>query len=285
MSFLSLHLFPSDWITIIYLGFTAMLAMIFHKNLARWYIYLFVHIALILGILSLGRLTEPLPAVWQFLRDWYAVATILIFYWEAAPLTQMVVRGFFDPQVIQWEEQLFKGQASVYLSDRFPSLILSEFLHFCYFSYYGIAVFLAWVLYAQGRYDAFFEAVFAEIFTFNICLVWYIFMPVTGPRYGFEKVKGRLAKGIFFKLTHFILTRASSKGTAFPSSHAAIAVIVLLTAARYDFTSFLILLPFCTGLVVGTVYGRFHYAVDAVAGSLLGVVTFLVYPIVYQWLS
>ena len=88
----------------------------------------------------------------------------------------------------------------------------------------------------------------------------------------------------FYKLTHAILARASSKGTAFPSSHVAIAVVVLLCAARYDLISFLILLPLCVGLIIGTVYGRFHYATDAIAGTILGCVIFWMAPTVYQWL-
>ena len=284
MLFSNIDVFPSDWMTIFYLAITGVLIGIFHRNLARWYIYLFVRVGIILGILSLSFVTKPLPPVFQWLRDWYPIATIPIFYWEVAPLTQMIFRGYLDDQIVRWEDRLFKGQPSVHLSTRFPSIVLSEFLHLCYFSYYAIVVFLAAVLYFQGKYQAFHEAVFAEIFTFNACLIWYIFMPVAGPRYDFEKIKGTLANGFFYRLTHAILSRASSRGTAFPSSHAAIAMIALLCAARYDLMSFAILFPFCTGLVIGTVYGRFHYAIDAVAGSVLAFLIFGIAPTVYQWL-
>ena len=280
----SFNLLPSDWITILYLAVSSALMLIFHRNLARWYIYLSIHIVAVLGILSLRFVLAPLPPLLQFVRDWYALGTILLFYWGVKPLTQMVFQGTFDDWIVRWENRLFKGQPSTYLSARFPSVVLSEYLHLCYLSYYFIPVSLPAMLYFRGKGEAFFETLFAELFTFNICLIWYIFMPVAGPRYFEEKIKEPLSNAPLCKLTHTILSRASTKGTAFPSSHSALAIVVLLCAARYDLVSFVILFPFCTGLVVGTVYGRLHYALDAVAGVLLGVLTFGLYPIVYGWL-
>lgn len=281
----TVNLFPHDWITIIYLAVSSGLMLIFHKNLARWYLYAAVHVTVILAILSLHFAPNPLPTVFQLLRDWYALTTILLFYWEVAPLTRMVFQKLFDNEIVQWENRLFLSQPSTDLSKRFSSIVLSEYLHLCYLSYYAISIALAATLYFQGKYEAFYKTLFAELLTFNVCLICYIFMPVAGPRYDFEKLKGGLSGGNFFRLTHAILARASSKGTAFPSSHAAISTIVLLCSARYDLTSFLILFPFCTGLIIGTVYGRFHYAIDAIAGTLLGILMFALYPIGYQWLS
>ena len=279
----SFNLLPSDWITILYLAVSSVLMLIFHRNLARWYIFLSIHIVAILGILSLHFVPSPLSPLLQFVRDWYALATILLFYWGVKPLTQMVFQGMFDDWIVRWENRLFNGLPSTYLSARFPSVALSEYLHLCYLSYYFIPVFLPAMLYFRGKGEAFFETLFAELFTFNLCLIWYIFFPVAGPRYITEKIEESLSDRPLCRLTHAILSRASTKGTAFPSSHSAIAIVVLLCGARYDLVSFVFLFPFCTGLVVGTVYGRLHYALDAVAGVLLGVLTFGLYPIVYRW--
>ena len=279
----SFNLLPSDWITILYLAVTSALILVFHRNLGRWYIFLSIHIVAILGILSLHFVPSPLSTLLQFVRDWYALATILLFYWGVKPLTQMVFQDMFDDWIVRWENRLFNGLPSTYLSARFPSVALSEYLHLCYLSYYFIPVFLPTMLYFRGKREAFFETLFAELFTFNLCLIWYIFFPVAGPRYITEKIEESLSDRPLCRLTHAILSRASTKGTAFPSSHSAIAIVVLLCGARYDLVSFVILFPFCTGLVVGTVYGRLHYALDAVAGVLLGVLTFELYPIVYRW--
>ena len=276
---------PSDWITIVYLTITGVLACICHKNLRWWGIYVVARAGVICGLLLLAFSPEDsLPRPLQILHDWYPIATILIFYLEIPPLTQMVLQRYLDDKVIEWEGRLFNGQPSMYFSARFPSRWLSEFLHLCYFSYYPIVFGLATLLYFQGRHEAFHEVVFAEVLTFNLCLIWYIFMPVMGPYYKFEKIRGPLTDGFFFKLVHMILASAASKGTAFPSSHCAIGVIVVLYAARYDPTAFAIMCPFGVGLVVATVYARIHYAVDAILGTVLVIVIFGAAPYLYRLL-
>ena len=269
-----MNLLPYDWVAIGYLTVTGALILIFHKNVARWYLYLTARVLCITGIVSLTFIDEPTLFILRFLRDWYPLSTIALFYFEMGKLTQMVFQHYFDETVIRWEKQIFKGMPSLELSARFPSLILSEILHLCYFSYYIIAVFLAARLYFSGRIGPFQETVFLETLTFNLSLLCYPFLPATGPRYLFEKIQGKLPKGFFFRLTHSIVSRGSSKGTAFPSSHVSLSVIVLLCALRYDSTAFLILLPMCVGLTLGTVYGRFHYAIDALAGAILGGIIF-----------
>lgn len=269
-----MNFLPYDWVAIGYLALTGGLILIFHKNVVRWHLYLLTRALWIAGIISLTFVNEQMPFPLQFLRDWYPLSTIAIFYFEMGKLTQMVFQQYFDETVIRWEKRVFKGMPSLELSDRFPSIILSEILHLCYFSYYIIAVFLAAWLYFGGRIIPFQETVFAETLTFNLSLLCYPFLPATGPRYLFEKIQGKLSKGFFFRLTHSIVSRGSSKGTAFPSSHVSLSVIVLLYALRYDSTAFLILLPMCIGLALGTVYGRFHYAIDAVVGAVLAGIVF-----------
>ena len=277
---------PSDWITIVYLAITGVLACVFHKNLRCWGIYVVSHTGVICGLLWLAFIPEDsLPLSLQVLRDWYPISTILVFYLEIPPLTQMVLQGYLDDKVIEWEDRLFNGQPSMYFSARFPPRWLSELLHLCYFSYYPIVFGLATLLYFEGRHEAFHEVVFAEVLTFNLCLIWYIFMPVMGPYYNFEKISGRPAGGFFFKLVHMILSSAASKGTAFPSSHCAIGVIVVLYAAHYHPVAFAILCPFGVGLVVATVYARMHYAVDAIAGTIFAGVVFVAAPYLYRLLQ
>lgn len=276
---------PSDWITIVYLALTGILTCIFHKNLRWWGIYVVCRVGAIYGILWLALIPEDsvsLPL--QVLRDWYPIATILIFYLEIPPLAKMARQRYLDDKVMEFEGRLFNGQPSMYLSERFSSKWLSELLHLFYFSYYPIVFGLAGRLYFQGRHEAFHEVIFGEILTFNLCLSWYIVMPVLGPYYVFEKIRGPIAEGPFFRLVHMILSMAASKGTAFPSSHCAIGVIVVLYAARYDPVAFAIMCPFGVGLVVSTVYARMHYLVDAILGTVLATIIFGAAPYLYRLL-
>ena len=68
-----------------------------------------------------------------------------------------------------------------------------------------------------------------------------------------------------------LLAAGSSRGTAFPSSHVAAAVVATLAALRTQRRVGIVLGVLTAGLTVGTVYGGFHYAVDALAGVAVGV--------------
>jgi membrane-associated phospholipid phosphatase len=269
-----MNFLPYDWVAIGYLAFTGVLILIFRKNVGPWYLYLLARVFCIIGIVSLTFTHEDTPLTLQFLRDWYPLSTVALFYIEIKKLTQMVFQRYFDETVIYWEKRVFKGMPCLEWSNRFPSIVLSEILHLCYFSYYVMVVFLAAWLYFGGRIGAFQETVFAETLAFNLSLLCYPFLPTTGPRYLFEKIQGKLSEGFFFRLAHLAVSKGSSKGTAFPSSHVSLSVTVLLCALRYDSTAFLILLPMCVGLTLGTVYGRFHYAIDAIAGAIVAGIVF-----------
>ena len=64
-----------------------------------------------------------------------------------------------------------------------------------------------------------------------------------------------------------------TKFDVFPSGHTMIAVIVLIVAWQRARDAFWWILPVAVCLVISTVYCRFHYVVDVIAGTLLAVVT------------
>jgi membrane-associated phospholipid phosphatase len=74
-----------------------------------------------------------------------------------------------------------------------------------------------------------------------------------------------------------ILRAGSSRGTAFPSSHVAVSVAQTLALWQLARGVAPALAPATTVatvlLAAGAVYGGFHYAVDVLAGALVGAVT------------
>jgi membrane-associated phospholipid phosphatase len=113
---------------------------------------------------------------------------------------------------------------------------------------------------------------------FFICYLFFVVFPVAGPRYLFPPLSGPPARSEIYAAVHAILDRGSSKGTAFPSSHVAASVSSLLAAWRESRSAGAILLLPVSALVVGTVYGRFHYGVDALAGLLVAAAAFAATP-------
>ncbi len=82
-----------------------------------------------------------------------------------------------------------------------------------------------------------------------------------------------------------MLEVGSSRGAAFPSSHVGVSVAQTLIVFRFlrPLTPLIGLLAL--GLACGAVYGGFHYATDVCAGALLGSLSVLLAPRIYNWLS
>jgi membrane-associated phospholipid phosphatase len=55
----------------------------------------------------------------------------------------------------------------------------------------------------------------------------------------------------------------------FPSGHTELTVLVLYYARKFDRRIFWWLLPFGIGIVLSTVYLRYHYVIDVIAGAVL----------------
>ena len=72
-----------------------------------------------------------------------------------------------------------------------------------------------------------------------------------------------------------LLDAGSSRGTAFPSSHVAASVVASLAALRFQRPVGITVTTMTAGLALATVYGGFHYAVDALAGFVVGVTAWL----------
>ncbi len=226
-----------------------------------------------------GRLPAGVGRVIRAVVEWYPLLLMPFLYWELPRLGGALWDGhYFDGVVQGWEQGVFGHQPSMTLAARWPSLALSEILHGAYLAYYPVIYGVPAVLYFQGRLDAFRDTLFALMLSFVLAYLVFIVFPVQGPRYLFPSPGGALADGQLYRLTHAILEGGSSQGAAFPSSHAAVAVVQVVNARRHlrRATPFLVLIT--AGICVGAVFGGFHYGVDMVAGVALGLLAAGVAP-------
>jgi len=220
-----------------------------------------------LGLVHLlGRVPVPTNRFGAFLRLAWPVAVTPLLYLELATLNQLLFPGYFDAAVQAWEQAVFGAQLSIVMSSWYDALWFSELVHFGYVSYYLVVpVALIGGLYLGGE-DGLERVAFTTALAFFICYLCFAVFPVAGPRYAFDQIVGPQTDGRMFALVHSILESGSSKGTAFPSSHVAATVSAWLSAGLVDRRLGWILAPLAVSLTIGTVYGRFHYGIDAAVG-------------------
>lgn len=252
-----------DGIVLGYLALTACLACLVPQGnkLAL------LHLGLILIILYLRTLTRTKLA---FLHELYSVFLVPALYLELNVLSGLSGGRMYDDKVMSWELAIFGGSTPAsWLSEKFPWLWLSEFLHFCYLSYYPMILFVAYRFYRYTErelFRAYLWSVHASCFAIYSI---QMFFPVMGPRPLFPPLAEHL-QGPFWWLCHYLCGQGAANAAAFPSGHVTFAVLAILAVGRWDTKVYPYLLPVSLGLILCTVYGRFHYGVDALAGMLIG---------------
>jgi membrane-associated phospholipid phosphatase len=202
------------------------------------------------------------------LRDLLPLLLGPFLYVELRWLIPGVGRPHADVLVMRWEHALFGGNPSATWAPAMPWLVLSEFLHLAYASYYALVLVPPIVLYARGKRDDFAATLLALTIVYGACFATYLLFPVDGPRYLVGPAHAPTGPVRTFVL--HLLEAGSSRGTAFPSSHVAASVVAALCALTFQRRLGIAVAMLTIGLALGTVYGGFHYGVDALAGAALG---------------
>lgn len=210
----------------------------------------------------------------RFLRDWMPLLVGPFLYVELRWLIEGMGRAHMDGVVQLWEAAMFPGNPSATWATSASVPALSEALHLAYASYYLLVYVPPALLYFRGRRSAFAETVFALTLVYGLCFAAYLFFPVDGPRYLLGAAPA--PEGPIRSFVLRLLDAGSSRGTAFPSSHVAASVVASLGALREQRTVGIVVAALTVGLALGAVYGGFHYAVDVLAGLLVGLVSWVV---------
>jgi membrane-associated phospholipid phosphatase len=177
-----------------------------------------------------------------------------------------------DAVVQSWEQALFGGQPARAWIRAQPWPALSWPLHLGYLSYYFILAAAPLALWWSGRRAAAARVVLVTAVTFYVCYTIFLVFPVAGPRYLFPPADNAATAVGAARFARGLLERGAAWGTAFPSSHVAAALVASVSAGRRWPALGAVLVPAALLLAAGTVYGQFHYAVDAVAGAALAAV-------------
>jgi nucleoside-diphosphate-sugar epimerase/membrane-associated phospholipid phosphatase len=278
---------PTDRILLLYSSFSGLLALLWGWRLgtALWLGIAGGHLG-VLGLVLWMRRVPVRGFSWAgFARDAYPLVALLFLYWELRHLALLFNDAYRDPTVIAWEQAIFGEQLAVTLRQRLPSTVVSEVLHFGYGSYWLLIPVVGATLYLRRKVEGFREVVFTLLPVFFACYLVFIFWSVEGPYYQFERAGPPYSDGFFRGIVDAVLGPGASRGAAFPSSHVAVAVAALCVSYRWERALFWVLLPLVSALTVGTVYGGFHYGIDAAAGVLVGLLGFAATPRIRRFLA
>ena len=260
-----------SWTLKIFGGYVSLVAFV---NLSRLVIGTGSVVLLVAQLIVLSATVLSLRSrtrFWTVTGDWLPLIVLPLLYWEL-PWATFAGARMHDSVVQGWDLALFHTEPARTWAGSLPSRPLSEVLHLAYILYYAIIYIPPAVLYSRRGY---YQTVFAMTVTVVVSFAAFSIFPVEGPRFAWGPPPG-VPSGPIRTFTLAILEHGSARGTAFPSSHVAIALAQALSSLRWRRSMGLWVAMTTVLLALGAVYGGFHYATDVLAGTVLGIVTWSV---------
>jgi membrane-associated phospholipid phosphatase len=216
---------------------------------------------------------DRLPAPLAFVVDFYPAAFLPLLFNTLEPLIQALRGGPRDAWLIAADRYLFGVDVTVW-AQRLVRPWLSDVFYGFYATYYFISLTLCLTLWLRDRATAR-RFIFTLMVVYYVSWTGYFIIPALGPRFMQESLYtvSLTTTPVARIINDTINSLEKTKFDVFPSGHTMISVAVLIVAWRRARDLFWVLLPIATGLVLSTVYCRYHYVIDVIAGTALAFMT------------
>lgn len=262
-----------DKVLIYFFSTLELLILVFHRNIS----YPFVRFAIYGGsiiflIFVIPILDRSQNRVIHFARHWYIIAILTFIYWSVGHLVHMIFPGLFDGYIISFEKSIFGQLPNVWVQ-RFENPFLTEIMQISYAIYWATVPVGAAIFYFAKRYKEFERMQFFTLLAFFISYLLFILIPVAGPRLMIpDQIYASYDGLLVTRVLRRFVEGAGLHGGAFPSSHVAVAIVVLFFVWKYfPRIGKWIFLPAVIALSIATVYGQYHYLTDVIAGVAMGI--------------
>ncbi len=268
--------YPFDRIIMGYCLLMIVLIAIFGRPLGEYFDELITYgLAGAMAILLPLVLDESKGRLSAFFRLMYAAMLFGIFYRTTGGIMFLVFDNFFDYQLVALEAAMYGLEPTQYIDKYLLSPILNEVFSFCYFCYYlMIPVFLT-SLFVRKDYGVIKRYLTAAAITYAVSFLIFSLYPVEGPRWHFEGQYLNKIDGYLFRhLVEMVIANGAVRGGCMPSSHIAIALVIMMFCFKHYRIWGWVLLPINIGLAIGTVWGRFHYVTDVYVGIAIGLAAY-----------
>lgn len=241
-----------------------------------WGYHALVFLALLVGLWNTRHFSNPLV---RFFREFYPLITMLFFYKEIG----LLVHSYFDWTLDDWllgvDNELGKIGFRIWNFQQFypPSRILNEFFSIGYGFYFILMPLSALVLYFRAPLSKFRVFMFSLCFTYYLHYFIFIFLPAESPRFFMPGLRESLQGYFVSDWLQQAVEKNAFPGGSFPSSHIAAAVICFMAypyLGKWRFPVFFLTMA----MFAGTIYGRYHYFIDVVAGFAVGFCCYFLAP-------
>jgi membrane-associated phospholipid phosphatase len=273
---------PIDRLT---LSFIVLLTAVILLNILfipSWPELIFTYSSLALVILLLAALDRKNPGrrIYSVMHAFIPIICVIVIFNSLGDIIPFIRQKYFDDVLIRIDYRLFHVHPTVWM-ERFNNSLLTAMLQTAYLSYYCLPFAVGTALFIKEKHDEFTTTVFTIILCFYLSYIGYLLFPAVGPRFTLNHLQtADLQAGPWTRWIQQTLNSLEhNKTDAFPSGHTAVALVSLFYALKFrQKVLSWVLVPVVSALIISTVYLRYHYVIDVIAGILLAVLTIFISP-------
>lgn len=260
---------PVQGLTLVFLIGLMLLTLFFKGEIPLWRSLLFRY-TLFIGILFVIKLSSDRNEVGRagsFFNAFSPVLFVILIYESLGDLIQYL-RLDIDSLLIKIDLFIFGVHPTLWMQ-KWIVPWFTDIMSLAYVSYYFLPLIFGISLYLKDRKMELDESIFILAFGYYISFVSYILFPAMGPRYSLTQFYSVPLEGSF--IADFVRDTLNAlehnKRDCMPSGHTQIVLMVLYLTHRYKRFLFYIFLPIICGLILSTVYLRYHYVIDLFVGA------------------
>ncbi|HXA49293.1 MAG TPA: phosphatase PAP2 family protein [Candidatus Acidoferrum sp.] len=237
------------------------------------------------GALIVYSAKRPNPATW-FFRNWYPLPFVGSCYKEMAFFIPAVRGTDADLALAHLDYRIWGANPTVWL-ERLHHPVFTEFLQLAYTLFIPAVLWVAWLLWRQQRYSQFQYYAFLIALGFLTSYIGYLLVPARGPRFLLRDLQHFPLDGLwlFHGMQGILDKLESAHYDCFPSGHTELTILAWSGSRMISKRLFRVYFAYTPCIIFATVYLRYHYTVDLLAGGATAVLLILTAPALYKRLS
>jgi membrane-associated phospholipid phosphatase len=264
----------------------SLICLVMHARIPSWKIILAANVAASVAVCVLALSDRSNLKLLRWIHDWAAFPLVVFTYKEIHYLVGPIHYGRdYDRLLIAIDHALFKANPTEWLA-RFANPFVTEVLQIAYSLFYVLFLVAGVELYRRQDLSQFRHFRLTVVYGFFVSYLGYFSLPAVGPRFtlhDFSRINAELP-GLFATpyLRWFVnifesiqtgasngVALASAQRDVFPSGHTMLTLITIILAYRFSLKVRHWISATGMLLIFATVYLRYHYFIDIVAGALL----------------
>jgi membrane-associated phospholipid phosphatase len=251
-----------------YFAYVAVLSSVIHDRPNLRHQPLWVLAGIGVGLFVVAGLENYFPRAISYFRDFLPLGLTLLGFEEMTLFTPARYDGHLERAWVRWDHLLLQNWHLGAGIERVGSVI-PFYLEWCYLLVYGLGTYCIIMLHFNGRrkdVDRFFLILLTGTL---VAYALFPFFPSQPPRLLFAGLDEPTTTSWVRRFNVWVLRKASHQCSVFPSAHVSSAFaaawamfLVMPERRRFGWG----VLVYAVSVSIATIYGRYHYAADVLAG-------------------